>query len=211
LLLGATAAQADVISVNGDFSQNLTGWTTIGNVVAKDDPMLSNTGITYPVTGMSDKYAVIGYDVERGTSILEQAYEVNPGDVSISFDFFFSSFDNYNWINDAQTDYFTAYYDTTNGESIQLASFSSGIEDIYYNYFGHVETAFTASAPGTIRFALAEAADSGIPEDWTHTNSWAAIDNVMVSNVTAPEPGSMILLGSGLIGLATLRKRSNKK
>jgi len=189
ILISGSIAHADVI--NGDFSLGLANWTPSGDVTIR----------TADLTGMTGNYAVLGANVEFGQSTISQTLTAAYAGYVVSFDYYFSSFDDYDWTNDI-SDNFITLYDAATG--LELSSFGGEVLDAQYGHFEQV----LESSSDSIVFVLNEAA--GHADNHQGTNSWIAIDNVSVGN-PVPEPGTMVLLGSGLIGLAAFLKRSNKK
>ncbi len=193
-LAGATSIE---LIQNGNFSGGFDEWTTEGPVLSASAGPLA---MSY---GMKGGYALFGLSTSNKESSLSQSFSIAGMDtITISFDFAF----HYNDISLFKTDAFMAVYSQSNpGAEITLlkeeSNWSLWGEWIKYTYSSEIDISASSGSIGTLKFVLME--NPGF------VDSYAGIDNVSVLGTPVPEPGTIILLCSGLLAIAgsNLRKK----
>lgn len=193
-------ARANLI-VNGNFNSGLDSWNLSGNVSSV------SAGPFASIQGMDGNYALMGFLTTSTDSILWQEFDVTGLDeLTISFNWAFDFVDlskNYNdaflslYTQDGFANVITLQEIITNGTLLNPAS---GLMSGFYSET--IDISGLSGYDGALRFALFEGL--GLT-----TSSVAGIDNVSVESAApVPEPATLLMLGSGLIGLACLRRKS---
>ena len=174
----APATFAQNLLTNGSFeSGSFSGWTTGGNF--EDTEVV--TGPFYQYTGAEDGmyYAVLGPVGSDGT--LSQSFSDHAGS-QYTFSFWLAA------VGDSPSD-FSASWDGT-----QIYSATNPNTGGQWQQFSFTET---GTGHDTISFAFRD--DPG----------YIALDNVSVTQQsgTVPEPSSILLLASGVLGLGSVARR----
>jgi hypothetical protein len=203
-------AQANLIQ-NGNFNSNLTGWTTNGDV------QIANTG--FPILGgfasaqgMDGNYALLGLWTTNETSTLRQDIEITGIDkLIVSFNWAFDYLDSSNNNEDEFISFMrqdgNPARTITFGDLVTKGTSSFTDAGIAYGYYNEIiDISEYTKSEARVIFRLIE--EGGF---FGGTASIAGIDNVDVSAAPVPEPATMLLLGSGLIGLGGFRKRFFKR
>ncbi len=176
---GAPAIFAQNLVTNGSFETgDFTGWTTGGNF--EDTEVVS--GAFYDYTGAQDGnfYAVLGPVGSDGT--LSQTLTDHAG-AQYTISFWFGS------VGDNPSD-FSASWDGT--QLLSLTNPNTGAAWSQYTY------QVTGTGSDTLTFAFRD--DPG----------YMSLDNVSVtenSGQSVPEPSSLLMLGTGVLGLGGVVRR----
>lgn len=215
----ALAATAGASVTNGDFTANLTDWSTLGDVGIRDGAAFLTTAATsgdddlgtpFNFSGQEPVFAStiedtlsfpagsLDPDVDGGVfaqegSLLYRNLSLQAGDV-LSFTYNFFS-------NDAANDYAFVLFDALRLEVTDLPRFAT--TDYGYAFTTGTQTFTSAPAAETRVVSLA----IGIVEttDFSGTSA-LLVDNVSVTAI--PEPSSFAALaGLATLGLAASRRR----
>jgi hypothetical protein len=177
LLVAPTSFAANLVT-NGSFETgDFTGWTEGGNF--EDTEVV--TGPFYVYTGAQDGnfYSVLGPVGSDGT--LSETLTTTPG-AQYTFSFWMNS------VGDNPSD-FSAFWDGTIGISENNPNTGGVWQEFSFAVVG--------TGSDTIEFSFRD------------DPAYIALDNVSVSpgGSTTPEPGSLLLFGSGIVGLAGMLRR----
>ena len=213
LISGTSFGTTIQLLENGDFENGLNGWNTNGDVT------LGTNGNNAYLQG---QYATMGQNTTVTTwndHALSQDFFINNSieEVTLSFNMVISGSDNTRFYDDNVDVYFEqlvcSYWNlTTSTNILEWQSPDSSNYNIGITYEATLSISdylADVNPNASILFTLDE--DSAY---WfgDNTDIVLNLDNVSVTAEAAPvpEPASMILLGTGLIGLAGLRRRKAK-
>ena len=198
---------------NGDFeTRDLTGWqltcgTTTGEATVVNSPDV-----------MTGYYAKLDDSDSSGIASIYQTFDIDPSAtiVDISFDYYFTGQDDTRWYSDviASTfafksgDNFDGWLDTLDWELTFVATTSPlGTFETKATYSASYNISLVDESPNAmLQFGLWESSSCWGDDK---TDTWLGVDNITVSsNATPiPEPATMLLFGTGLIGLIGYRRR----
>lgn len=187
-------ANATIIT-NGGFESGLDGWSTEGHVSVVSK--YNRTTFRHSTEGNSFALLTAG---EPTSSLTSGAFHVNSGD-EITFNWFFSAGD-YLPFNDYAGFSFNFLDDTTSAVQHILAD----VLDVgSFGSTGWNQSSILSPKSGMmeISFFVTNFCDYLFP-------SHLGIDNVHLSSVSVPEPGSMALVFCGLMGIAMMRRKHQR-
>jgi hypothetical protein len=210
-------AHASNILLNGSFESGLTGWNAGGTNTGYPVSVIVTNGVTGSAFGepipadtivggspdAAGSYAVYFVD-DRADQFLKQSVFLTPGTYEIGFDTY------------APLNGFNNYYDATFSGSVvnvTLANFSVHNQNsprVWLHYSGLASVAAAGLYEVSFNFKSFGAPASDVVVDRAYI---VASDDDGGTPIPSPvpEPGTMLLLGSGIAGLVARRKNRLKK
>ncbi|UCF90177.1 MAG: hypothetical protein JSW39_17995 [Desulfobacterales bacterium] len=180
---------------NGDFQNpiDLYGWDTSGDVRVGEASLISE------LQGMDDRFALLGLQQSAGASLLSQTFDApRTNMLTVGFNWAFDFLD----LSLFKQDTFASVLTSWGNFDITMLDLTSGFISLglRHDFFQQTfDVTGFGGGPVTIAFSLLE--QPGL------TFSLAGVDNVSVAAAPIPIPPSLMLLGSGLLGLVLLRRR----
>ena len=221
-LAATQGASATELISNGGFESGLSAWT-VSDLAGGSGSWFSVSGTSAPLSGLSTVGPFVGSgyalsdQVGPGTHALTQTFTVAPSasSVILSFNMFANSYGG-SVANGGVLDHTGAAVELGRVDllSVGAGAFDTGA-GVISNFFSGVDSGSTpnpytsytfditslVAAGGTFQLRFAESDNQGFFN--------MGVDNVSIDAQAGavPEPGSIALLGLGLFGMASLRRR----
>ena len=222
LFVLAQPSIALAVPVNPGFEDGLNGYTTTGNA-----QVLSGLGSLSPTEGNSfvllstGPFDVGGDGLPDSSSILSNAFTLESDADLLTFDFNFLT-EEFTGSNALAFDFFETYLVTSTGTELITSmdttytgfySIDGGTPvvapdgSLFLDQTGFMSVAYDVSGYSGMDVAL----QFSVSDEWDGSfDSGLLIDNIDVTTQSAPvpEPATLFLLGSGLIGLAGFQRKN---